>query len=488
MSDNKKTNLIDLILKHSSYPSKCFNEDMEEFHCSICQEVVRDPVNFNCSHFNCLKCVSQMKEYKCPCCREPFDDTLKLNFYIAQKIITKPFKCLLHEQGCDWIGTIGVKEQTINDHLNECKFSKFFPCTKCTLLTNSLDEEEHKKICLEEDDECSECQEKMSRKKLFIHQAIGQMQETKCVNRYKCGLCEKHVEDLNKHLTECEKNFEICYGCKVIHFVSSSKFNEHLKSILITPDDAINFFNRMNIPLLSVGCVCLYIDLIKKVEIVKITHVLGGQMIYKCREIKENLTDEDTFFTTNLLYDLQKKRHILNDVDEIIKNCLLNFKCTFQHTEESRVLQPFYICNTCNTSDSYNLGYIGCCAACAIICHQGHDIHLNNLDMNNSFCDCGDGKEYKNPCKCMPIKKEAHLSDNVTEEKTQLNDDQDLLYQMTDLSDNVTEEKTQLNDDQDFPLFDFDSLPNDTVIRDFRLIDPSTNDVTVIRDFIRLEL
>ena len=67
--------------------------------------------------------------------------------------------------------------------------------------------------------------------------------------------------------------------------------------------------------------------------------------------------------------------------------------CTFATHGMSYIVQPWYHCATCNL-----VGSLGCCEACARVCHAGHVVtkagHLS------AYCDCGNGSG-KVDCKCL---------------------------------------------------------------------------------------
>ena len=66
-------------------------------------------------------------------------------------------------------------------------------------------------------------------------------------------------------------------------------------------------------------------------------------------------------------------------------------------TGKSYFSQKWYHCKTCGL-----IGNLGCCEACAKICHQGHEVEFHKS--SNFFCDCGAGFG-KAPCKCQePIR------------------------------------------------------------------------------------
>ena len=68
----------------------------------------------------------------------------------------------------------------------------------------------------------------------------------------------------------------------------------------------------------------------------------------------------------------------------LIEQCEQALICTFAVTD--RVFTPanhYWSCNTCDLT-----GYMGCCEACAKVCHSGHDV-VDRGFSKGFFCDCG---------------------------------------------------------------------------------------------------
>jgi hypothetical protein len=69
--------------------------------------------------------------------------------------------------------------------------------------------------------------------------------------------------------------------------------------------------------------------------------------------------------------------------------------CSFAVTGPRMVhVSEYWMCYTCGLDNS-----MGCCGACASICHAGHVLHKKLLPMNGTFyCDCPEAGF----CKCCP--------------------------------------------------------------------------------------
>jgi uncharacterized coiled-coil protein SlyX len=70
-------------------------------------------------------------------------------------------------------------------------------------------------------------------------------------------------------------------------------------------------------------------------------------------------------------------------------------KYTFATTGRKFVFQSAWSCRTCGLVDR-----TGCCAACALICHDGHDVRFYGCPNGGFFCDCGAG-DAPRPCRCL---------------------------------------------------------------------------------------
>ena len=63
---------------------------------------------------------------------------------------------------------------------------------------------------------------------------------------------------------------------------------------------------------------------------------------------------------------------------------LVDGPCTYNRTRKNPTIQPFYNCITCGLVND-----LGCCEACARVCHAGHQ--LVPKGNRACYCDCGEG-------------------------------------------------------------------------------------------------
>ena len=93
---------------------------------------------------------------------------------------------------------------------------------------------------------------------------------------------------------------------------------------------------------------------------------------------------------------------------------LVDGPCTYNRTHNHYVRQPFYDCVTCGLVNG-----LGCCEACAKICHRGHQLVYRGV--LESFCDCGEGKTHSCVhCKCLkvPANQAPYVNQNAQQTST----------------------------------------------------------------------
>lgn len=67
----------------------------------------------------------------------------------------------------------------------------------------------------------------------------------------------------------------------------------------------------------------------------------------------------------------------------VLEDHMASGGCSFELTGRRFVNQAWYTCKTCKLTDDE-----GCCAACAVRCHRGHDVVFGKATAA-FFCDCG---------------------------------------------------------------------------------------------------
>jgi hypothetical protein len=79
--------------------------------------------------------------------------------------------------------------------------------------------------------------------------------------------------------------------------------------------------------------------------------------------------------------------------NNVINVCPKNVKCTYAQTGKKHIDQFWYHCMDCDQKQQK-----GVCPACAVVCHQGHQLSV--IMHGSFFCDCGAG-DLKFKCKCL---------------------------------------------------------------------------------------
>jgi len=118
----------------------------DEFRCSICRDVIEDPIATQCEHVFCKTCINEwiQKESSCPVDRKTLNKSQLCepsrffrNFYSKLEL-----KCEYESNGCD----IFSKIEDLKSHQDKCKFnpSLKYECDKgCGALTSKIDEKNH---------------------------------------------------------------------------------------------------------------------------------------------------------------------------------------------------------------------------------------------------------------------------------------------------------------------------------------------------------
>jgi len=118
----------------------------EEFRCSICRDIVEDPIATQCEHIFCNICINEwiQKDTSCPVDRKPLNRSQLCepsrffrNFYSKLEL-----KCEYESNGCG----ILCKIQDLKSHQNKCKFNPIvkYECDKgCGALICRIEEKNH---------------------------------------------------------------------------------------------------------------------------------------------------------------------------------------------------------------------------------------------------------------------------------------------------------------------------------------------------------
>ena len=81
-------------------------KNLEDLECPICQEILNDPLQTNCGHLFCGKCLQSggSRVKNCPVCREEYTSTS--DQFLTRKINGLKVKCPNASKGCEWSGEL----------------------------------------------------------------------------------------------------------------------------------------------------------------------------------------------------------------------------------------------------------------------------------------------------------------------------------------------------------------------------------------------
>ena len=177
-------------------------QELEEFKCAICLDVIAEPVQTPCGHLFCEQCIEDHKKSRneCPTCRTK-DITTTPDSYIARKIGGIRVMCPNADQGCSWNGTLG---QCVCHLHNWCNYEEV-QCENCGYQGNS-------------------------REVNCLHRTWCEAFPLPCPNQPGCHAMVTRAT-LEDHLEECPEQLLPCKfapaGCKAI--MSRKNFEEHLR-------------------------------------------------------------------------------------------------------------------------------------------------------------------------------------------------------------------------------------------------------------------
>ena len=179
-------------------------KNLEALQCSVCYEIVLEPVQTSCGHLFCTKCVRGVT--KCPACQEPF--TSVPDHFNNRRVLSLRVKCPFTANGCKWVGDL----VDVGDHeAARCKFQTK-PCPYCEFTT-------------------------IQKKKLQQHLTSCDSHTFQCPNG--CGAAPSR-RGFSQHLEECPEQLVRCkfsiLGCNA---VLARKSMEH--HIATSPEHSTEF-------------------------------------------------------------------------------------------------------------------------------------------------------------------------------------------------------------------------------------------------------
>ena len=125
---------------------------VERCICSICNELVEDPILLTCEHFYCRSCIylkiteddpeSSEKTVKCPDCKVEFNpstDVKPPSLFMRNVLAAIRVRCSL--DGCE----VTMPYNSLREHVNECLLNPDLEteCTFCHVVYRKADEINH---------------------------------------------------------------------------------------------------------------------------------------------------------------------------------------------------------------------------------------------------------------------------------------------------------------------------------------------------------
>ena len=263
-SRSLNTPVVPVILKYS-YCSKEYQfithveSFVERLLCSICQEILCEPVQTSCGHLFCGKCLRRVRSENCPSCRAEFEEEPRRDKFNEREIRNLIVKCQNSSRGCEWEGELG----NVESHQNGVCGYQLVQCgNKCGVEMERREVEEHEEDhCELRMYECPYCRQDggsyMWHKDTYKKVTSEHFQNCfyfplECPNN--CG--EKEIIRLymSSHLCACPEEVVPCryqsLGCKVKlprkHMEDHLKDKDtHLDIAMATTLELVTKFNNL---------------------------------------------------------------------------------------------------------------------------------------------------------------------------------------------------------------------------------------------------
>ena len=222
---------------YGGYDPDIFTQCVEEFTCSICHGVVRDPkIVVSCGHLFCSPCIENVELKKCPLDNNKIQQgMIQDEKFIKRLTLKKNVKCPLSKRHCDWVGELSA----LRDHLNVCVcFMIRCPNSGCESVVKRSNFDIHNEVCPNALIRCTWCDMKLKQLNYDTHVTSNcPLYPVNCPNG--CEIEEMERKDLVHHIqNECTKAKVNCqfreFGCyeglekheRDLHY--QSKTNDHL--------------------------------------------------------------------------------------------------------------------------------------------------------------------------------------------------------------------------------------------------------------------
>ncbi|KAI6652581.1 Tumor necrosis factor receptor-associated factor 6 [Oopsacas minuta] len=201
---------------YGGYDSDIFLQSIDEFTCSICHGVVRDPkIVVSCGHLFCTACIENIDIQKCPLDNSIIEDgQIQDEKFIKRLTLKKIVRCPLSKRLCEWEGELS----SLANHLNECEcFMIRCPNSGCESVVKRTNFNLHNEVCPNALIRCTWCDMKLKQLNYDTHVTSNcPLYPVNCPNG--CDVEEMDRKDLILHIqNECTKAKVNCqyreFGC-----------------------------------------------------------------------------------------------------------------------------------------------------------------------------------------------------------------------------------------------------------------------------------
>jgi hypothetical protein len=181
------------------YDDSRFQKDIDEnFHCSICYNVLKEPrMCRNNEHIFCLACITRNlneNSETCPECNEDLSvDTLRRAPRSVKNYLSElKIKCDFASRGCPEF----IRLEALKTHVLNCGFSSVLcPNEECGLEINKQDRVHHEtEVCEYRRVKCHDCGQ--------IQELVGILMEINNTTNEKVEVLKENMNEVNKNVAE----------------------------------------------------------------------------------------------------------------------------------------------------------------------------------------------------------------------------------------------------------------------------------------------
>lgn len=261
------------------------------YYCSICREVLNDPVQCRAGHIFCRSCVREwLRNHKnCPECRidlsmDSLSDALLIRNHLNSHTVL--CKTVIDSAGaCKWTGQL----QELETHLSVCEFNNCPHCGQHIIIDTLTD---HIRDCKWRPVDC----------------------------KYGCGQCVAFI-NLESHWEECTNRPVQCpftkmgFDCSCGGTVAYIDFKKHI----IDPNRFIAVFNFIiaeQHPKFNTKCSQLE-------EQLKITEALRNRLDEQLQVTDQNWIEVTDSLRTQLNSTLSESDQLVNELNEYLQNIIV---------------------------------------------------------------------------------------------------------------------------------------------------------------------